>query len=205
MSDAHDFRATATQWNPPSLIVVTGRPGSGKTTLARSLGDAVRCPVVSRDVLKEGFVNATGEIGEPGGDIELHVSNAFFAAVRLLLDQHITVVAEAAFQHAVWASRLEPLMEIARVRIVLCEVSAELALARQVERGAADPDRVRFHHDRAVRAVRAGANWRELPRGTYAPPNLQAPTLNVETSDGYLPAFESIVAFARASDANHIS
>jgi dephospho-CoA kinase len=44
----------------PTLIVVTGRPGSGKTTLTRTLAPLVRCPVVSRDELKEGFVHTSG-------------------------------------------------------------------------------------------------------------------------------------------------
>lgn len=66
---------------PPTLIVVAGRPGSGKTTLAHALARAVRCPVISRDEIKEGFVNATGEPGEQGDDVQRHVSDAFFDAV----------------------------------------------------------------------------------------------------------------------------
>jgi len=42
------------------LIVVTGRPGSGKTTLAHTLAKAIHCPLISRDEIKEGLVNTTG-------------------------------------------------------------------------------------------------------------------------------------------------
>ena len=45
----------------PTLVLVTGPAGSGKTTLASAVGAAVGCPVVSRDAIKEGMV-ATGEL-----------------------------------------------------------------------------------------------------------------------------------------------
>ena len=192
--------ATGARAAQPSLIVVTGRPGSGKSTLAHALARAVRCPAISRDEIKEGLVITTGDVGEPGGDVQRHASNAFFDTVKLLLSHGVTLVAEAAFQHRVWAPRLEPLREIARVRIVLCDIGPELARARQVERGLADPARVRFHSDHVVRVAQAGDDWRALPLGSYDPPHLEVPTLSVDTSDGYNPAFDIIVAFAREMD-----
>lgn len=41
----------------PLLIVVTGRPASGKTSLAHLLATEIKCPLISRDELKEGYVN----------------------------------------------------------------------------------------------------------------------------------------------------
>jgi predicted kinase len=180
----------------PALIVVAGRPGSGKTTLAHAVARAIRCPMISRDEIKEGLVNTTGEVGQPGDAVERHASDAFFDTLTLLLQRRITVVAEAAFQHKVWAPRLEPLLAIARVRIVLCEIDPQLARSRHVERGLADPARERFHHDRGVRIARTGEDWRSLPVTSYDPPRLDVPTLTVDTSAGYRPPFEAIVAFA---------
>jgi predicted kinase len=182
----------------PSLIVVTGRPGAGKSTLAHALAREVRCPLLSRDEIKEGLVHTTGELGEPGGEAQRRATDAFFDALSVLLGRGVTLVAEAAFQHHVWAPRLESLRETARVRIVLCEVPPEVARARHVERGLADPTRERFHHDHVVRVARAGGDWRALPIGAYEPPRSGFPTLVVETAAGYRPAFEEIVAFARA-------
>src|SRR5215218_2684056 len=105
----------------PSLIVVTGRPGAGKSTLAHALARAVRCPLIARDEIKEGLVHATGELGEPGGEAQRRATDAFFAALTVLLDRAVSVVAEAAFQHHVWEPRLAPLRGSARVRLVLCE------------------------------------------------------------------------------------
>lgn len=182
----------------PTLIVVTGRPGAGKSTLAHALARAVRCPLLSRDEIKEGLVHATGELGEPGGEAQRRATDAFFDALAVLLGRGVTVVAEAAFQHQVWAPRLEPLRGSVGVRLVLCDVPPEVARARHVERGLADPARERFHHDHVVRVARAGGDWRALPIGQYEPPRSDFPTLVVDTTDGYRPAFEEIVAFARA-------
>jgi len=172
----------------PALIVVAGRPGAGKTTLAHALARAVRCPAVCRDEIKEGLVCTPGHAGEPGGDLQRHATDAFFDTLALLLGRGVTVVAEAAFQGQVWAPRLEPLRAVARVRIVLCEVGPELARARQVARGLGDPARARFHPEGA---------GRDRATGSYDPPRFDVPTLRVDTSDGYRPAFDTIVEFAR--------
>jgi predicted kinase len=166
----------------PLLIVVAGRPGAGKTSLAHALARAVRCPAICRDEIKEGFVNTIGRKGQPGDIAERGVYETFFDTVTLLLNRRVTLVAEAAFQHKLWAPKLEPLREIARVRIVVCTVDPALARSRHVERGLADPARERFHHDRAMHADREG---RELPIGEYDPPRIDVPTLTVDTSDGY--------------------
>jgi predicted kinase len=125
----------------PSLIVVTGRPGSGKTSLVHPLARAICCPAICRDEIKEGLVNTTGETGNPADDIARKVYETFFDTIKLLLSRRITLVAEAAFQHKVWAPRLEPLREIARIRIVLCTIDPELARSRHIERSLADPER----------------------------------------------------------------
>lgn len=182
----------------PSLIVVTGRPGSGKTSLSHALARAVRCPAICRDELKEGFVNTIGEVGGAGDEIGRRVYEAFFDTIELLLRHRITLIAEAAFQHHLWAPKLEPLQEIASIRIVLCVIDPELARSRHTERSLADPARERFHQDRAVQAAREG---RELPIGNYDPPHLNLPMLSVDTSDGYQPAFETIVSFTGAAGA----
>ncbi len=183
--------------NQPALIVLTGRPGSGKTTLAHALAKTIRCPAICRDEIKEGFVNTTAQVGAPGDEITWQIYEAFFDTVRLLLDRRITLVPEAAFQHTPWTRKLEAISQIARVRIIVCSLEPQLARKRHIERGLADPVREQFHHDRAVQAAREGL---ELPIGDYQPPKMDVPTLMVDTSDGYRPDFQSIVSFACARD-----
>jgi predicted kinase len=179
---------TSTSMPQPALVVVTGRPGAGKTTLAHALARAIRCPAICRDEIKEGLVNTTGQAGEPGDEVARQVCETFFDAVKLLLGRRITLVAEAAFQHQVWEPRLQPLLEIARIRIVVCDVDPALARSRHIDRSLADPSRQRFHHDRAAQAA----------PDHYHPPQLDLPTLRVDTSDAYRPDFDTIVSFACA-------
>jgi predicted kinase len=178
----------------PSLIVVTGRPGSGKTQLVHLLARAVRCPAICRDELKEGLVNTTARIGTPGDNLDKEIYGIFFDTLRLLLSHRITLIAEAAFQHKLWAPKLEPLREMARIRIVLCSIDPQLARKRHIERGLADSARERFHLDRPVQAAREG---RDLPIDPYDAPHLDVPMFVVDTTDGYRPSLEEIASFAR--------
>jgi len=41
----------------PRCILITGRPGSGKSTLVDTLSKQLYLPKVSRDEFKEGYVN----------------------------------------------------------------------------------------------------------------------------------------------------
>jgi predicted kinase len=179
----------------PTLLVVTGRPGTGKTTLAHALAREIRCPAICRDEIKEGFVNTTGSSGEGNDEIGRAIYATFFDCIELLLRRQITVVAEAAFQHKNWAPKLDPLRDIASIRIVICQIDSALARQRHIERGLADPKREQFHGDRAVQAAREG---NLLPIGEYDPPHLDLPTLIVDTTDGYQPAIDAIVSFACA-------
>lgn len=169
----------------PRLIVVSGPAGSGKTTLAHALARRVGCPAVSRDEIKEGMVHAAGPgfVAAPGDPLTLRTLPAFFGVLRLLLEAGVTTVAEAAFQDHVWRPNLEPLLPLAELRIVQCTVSPETALERRTRRGAAEPTR------------RAHADTHPVP-DSFRRLALDAPSLRVDTTDGYAPALEEIAAFA---------
>lgn len=133
----------------------------------------------------EGLVNTTNDKGTPGDAIAWKIYAIFFDTIELLLKNNVTLVAEAAFQHKLWAPKLESLRKKARIRIIHCHIDAQLAYVRKVRRTETDPARERFYGDP-----------RNIPISTYDPPQLNLPTLTVNTSDGYLPVFEDIVSFA---------
>ena len=108
----------------------------------------------------------------------------FFGVLDLLARAGVTTVAEAAFQDHVWRPRLEPLAGLARLRIVHCTVAADLALRRVRQRGRDNPLR------------RAHADFAALPQRTRLRPRRDGRALaEVDTTDGYRPGLDQIVAF----------
>jgi len=165
------------------VAVVTGRPGAGKSTLAPLIASALGRPLVTRDGIKEAMLKELGMDMAGDRGLALRATEAFFTEV-LRIASLGDVVAEAAFQHGVWASRLAPVMEVAEVRVVLCEVPAELARSRWEERARRDPVFAAMHPD--------------LPAEEYETPALDVPTLRVDTSDGYKPGLAEVAAFLRS-------
>ena len=134
----------------PTLIVVSGPPASGKTTLAHALAQAVHCPAICRDEIKEGLVGgATAESFVParGDAANRAAAAAFFDVVDLMLRRGVTLVAEAAFQHHRWAPRLTAFGDLAAVRVINCVVDDAVARHRRRQRWINEPWRRRFHAD----------------------------------------------------------
>lgn len=166
----------------PSLIVVSGAPGSGKTTLAHAVARRVGCPAVCRDEICEGMHHA----GTPDPTMR-RTYDAFFDTLGVLLRAGVTVVAEAAFQDRLWRPVLSPLAGLAAIRVVRCVTDPAVARERMTRR-LDDPVRA-AHQDREMLA---------RPPAAWAPITLAVPTLDVDTSDGYSPGLSAIVAFAAA-------
>jgi predicted kinase len=171
----------------PRLILVTGPPGSGKTTLAYALAAAIGCPVVSRDAIKEGMAAAEPGFAATMSDpLSLRTYQVFFAMLELLLRAEVTTVAEAAFGHRLWIQGLRSLTGLADLRVVHCTVGDDEARSRMRRRLAGDP----------TRAAHADSEHLAAPPG-FAPLIVAAPTLDVATDDGYQPDLAAVVAFCR--------
>jgi predicted kinase len=178
----------------PTLVVVSGPAGSGKTTLAHEVARAIGCPAVCRDEIKEGMVhNSPGFVAGPGDELTKRTLPVFFGVLDLLLRAGVTTVAEAAFQDRVWRARLEPLGGLARVRILHAVVAADVAFERIQSRKAQNPLR-RAHADPAegdaTRQVRAHQAFDRV--------SIDAPWIEVDTTDGYRPALRDVVAFVNS-------
>jgi predicted kinase len=175
----------------PKCIIVTGRAGSGKTTLSKKLGQQLWMPVISRDEIKEGYVNTFGvkHDGLPPETDRL-VTDFFFDIVSRFLAGKVSVIIEAAFQHAVWEWRMPKILELSHPFIIICSIDAEIAAQRHLKRGLDNPRREFYHEDKRVSLYRATGDI-----GTpqpYVAPNFNVPTLKVLTENDYSPSINEI-------------
>jgi predicted kinase len=172
----------------PTLMIVSGPAGSGKTTLAHRLAAVIGCPALCRDELKEGMAAANpGFVPGPSDPLTMQTYELFFAAIRLFLEYGVTHVAEAAFQHANWVRGLEPLRPLGELRILRCQVLDSLARTRAEERRSEQPTRAAHDDTRHFSVQRS-----------FEPIRLDAPTLDVDTSHDYQPDLQAIATFVRS-------
>ena len=180
----------------PSLIVVSGSAGSGKTTLAHAIASAIGCPAICRDEIKEGMAHTSpGFTPSTGDPLSQRTLTTFFDVLHLLLSRGVTVVAEAAFQDRRWRPGLEALADLATIRIIRCTVDADVARARIARRVQQDTRRAVHDDQGLLRALATGTDSLDA----FVPISLPAPTIHVDTTSGYDPKISDIVAFINRS------
>ena len=156
-----------------SLIVVSGIPGSGKTTIARHLGGHLGVPIISKDTIKEAMMD---ELGTSDIAWVSRLSRAAHLVMYALVpDFGATAILEAHFHHGVAEQDLvrlrQPMVQ------VFCRCPVEIAWERY-QRRREDPSRHPGHlaehqDDNATRAWRSSE-----PR----PLQLDGPLVEVDTT-----------------------
>jgi len=118
----------------------------------------------------------------------------FFETIELWLRAGVSLIAEYGF--ARWAEpRLRALVPLARAVLLYCDTPDEVAAQRFIARERVNP--------RARLDILAGIVER-MERGTYDwrtadPFDVGAPMLRVDTTRGYAPELDAIVAFCRGA------
>lgn len=124
------------------------------------------------------MVHATpGYVPQLADEVALRTLSTFFEALRVLLSAGVTTVAEAAFQDRLWRPGLAALVPLADVRVVQCYVSDEVARRRMGVRS---------------RPAHADGQWAVRDFDRVA---LGVPEIRVDTTAGYEPGLEAVVAF----------
>jgi predicted kinase len=185
-------------WRPcpkPPLVIVSGAPATGKTTLAPLLAARLPLPLLAKDRLWEIMADAydvqTREqshalIG-PGFEI-------YYGLISELLRAGVGLVAECNFHRGVSEPQLTPVARLGTPVIVHCQTSRELSVRRFIARHEQGLPQRRYAFDGyRVELLRAGKPvdaWEEAE-----PVEIGAPVLRVDTTAGYGPDPDGIVAF----------
>jgi predicted kinase len=172
----------------PFVVVISGMPGSGKTTLGRDLSDALHLPLVSRDLIKTGM-HVTVHSTDPRESKRFASAafDVFFAAIDHLVASGVSTIVEAAFHRERSADSLARLHEQADVAHLATQIDPTVALRRyreRAERGERHPAHADLDNLETLAADTAKYRL-DHPE----------PLLRVDTTDGLTPSLADIVAF----------
>jgi predicted kinase len=118
----------------PLLVVVTGPPASGKSTLARDLAEELAIPFLSKDELKERLYEELGSGDELEDAIERSALAILYSVAASNLDAGISVLLESNFDRD---TDTAPLRELgARIVQVHCGGDTDALVDEFAERSA---------------------------------------------------------------------
>ena len=182
----------------PLLVVVSGAPAAGKTTLARRLSEAIPLPLLAKDEFREILADAFGaRTPAESGALAPATFAVYLAVLARLLEAGVSVIAEGNFFRGLAEADFRPLLVHAQAVVVHCRVSHDLSVRRFVERHHGGDRHPCFFDGERIPALLAGERPDAWTRAE--PIELGVPTLLVDTTDGYRPGFDAIVDFVRAA------
>jgi predicted kinase len=177
----------------PQLIVVTGHPGSGKTTLATALMHELRLPLLSKDTIKEALFDRLGwhdrawsqQLGAAAITVLYRQLDGFFAIGQSCIIESVfrSDLDGPPLSHACRQWGFQPI-------VLMCSAPGPVLVDRVRARLVAG-QRHPGHGDVA---------WLEtmLLAGPLPPLELDGPALTIDTTDPAASSPAAIVAWIRA-------
>ncbi|MFN8522640.1 MAG: AAA family ATPase [Chloroflexota bacterium] len=193
----------------PRLVLVSGSPAAGKTTLARHLAKALHLPLVSRDILTGALADSLRDHA-PDDAARLAeakvLAKASFAIMHALIVDLLAngqgVIAETNYLRGISEHDLLPPLQISDARLVHCEITRDLSLRRFTDRFDRGGRHWAMNDGDRVARIRSGRHHSDDAWDRAVPLDLEIPLLRVNTTNGYDPGIEVIIAFAKSgSDA----
>jgi predicted kinase len=178
---------------PPLVVVVTGPPASGKSSVAESVAEGLPAPLIAKDPVKELLFDALGT-GDPAWAKKLGL--ATYAILFHALEQEVragrSCVLEANFDHDEASAQLAALQLRTPFRAlqIVCTATREVLLERFVHRsGSRHPGHIDDERLEDVEESIDAGRWRALA--------LDGELVEVDTTDWSAVDVDALVERAR--------
>jgi predicted kinase len=157
----------------PLLVVVTGMPCSGKTTVAEGLAARLALPLIAKDEIKESLYETLGaDDVAASGRLGTAAYGLIFGLARTMLASGVSLIVEANFFRK--QERDFALLPDHRLAQIHCEAPLAVVLERYANRS-----RHAGHHD--------AEKIKELPprfeSGAHAPLRLRGELIQLDTTE----------------------
>lgn len=182
----------------PTLVIVCGLPATGKSSLAEGLRDELRWPLFAKDHFKELLYDAVKPGDEEATTTESTEKSQesialLYAIAREVLRAGVSCIIEANFRPHLAKGDFAPLLAMAEGRQVHCSIPEDMVIERYRNRSMAG-ERHPVH-------VSTGAEEKleeGIEQGDGDPLPLDVPLLEVDSTEGWKPGLDEIVAFCRS-------
>jgi glucokinase len=132
---------------PSHIVVISGLPGSGKTTMAERLRDSLRWPLLAKDEFKERLFDVFGSADvQSSKQLSLASYAQMFDRARQLVEAQTNFIMEGNFRWHETGRDFESLYERARWTQVWCTAPPAL-IADRLRRRARTGSRHPVHRD----------------------------------------------------------
>jgi predicted kinase len=157
----------------PLVVVVTGPPAAGKTTIARELAGRLRLPLIAKDTIKEALFDGLG-----AGDLawSRRLGEATYLAMQALAVDSVAAGASLVLEgNFVRGSELEAALTALPARFfqVHCTAPLEVLIERY---------HARIRHPGHIDADRAEALAEAVSAGRHDPLELPGETVRLDTT-----------------------
>lgn len=164
----------------PTLVIITGHPGSGKTSIAKRLSEQYNVSFISKDALKERMFDA---LGSDDKQWSLKVSSAAHRIMDDMIGQILqagnSVIVESNFKPEIDSERFATIVDTCKVKCVqiLCHADGVILFNRWNERISNEE-----RHEGHVEEVSLEQIKQDLSV-PYSPLNLPGSLIKLDTSD----------------------